>query len=237
MLKKYVPAPVKKHLRLNARRVKLLNKTRIFCISMQKTGTTSVGDFFEHFGYPTARWHNSHRNSWSKLWFQGNYEEIFSSLEFRSFQVFEDTPWWFPEFYKVLYHRFPKSKFILFTRDSDDWFKSMKKSFHGDTTEILQIHAKIYRREDEFYKIIDDHPDTSSIDWSRHLTLEGMANHYKSIYETRNREVIDFFKQHGPRSLFHCNLYDKNKWFKLGDFLGIDVPKNFRMHSNKTLEE
>lgn len=236
MIKELFPPSFRRIIKLNLRRLKIRNSTRIFCISMQKTGTTSVGDFFEHFGYPTARWHDSNRNLWTKRWFDGNYEEIFSSLEFQSYQVFEDTPWWFPEFYKILYHRFPGSKFILFTRNSDDWFRSMKKSYHGSSKEILEIHAKIYRRENEFYEIIDKHRDGSPINWQQEFTLEGMDSHYKRIYETRNREVIDFFNRHDPDSLLVCDLYDPEKWMKTGSFIGFKVPEKFQMHSNKTLQ-
>lgn len=234
MIKKIFPLTFKEKIKLSLRRFKIYTRSRIFCISMQKTGTTSVGDFFEYFGYPVARWHDSDRLSWSNLWFEGNFEKIFSSIEFQSFQVFEDNPWWFPEFYKVLYHRFPNAKFILFTRDPDEWFRSMKASFHGDSNDVFKIHAKIYRREKQFYEIVDNHQGGSPITWQQEFSLEGMRPHYKMIYETRNREVLDFFKRFDPDSLLHCELNDENKWMKIGNFIGIDVPKNFKIHSNKT---
>src|SRR5690554_7497619 len=104
---------------------KRVNKSKIFCLSMQRTGTTSVGKFFKEYGFKVAGWNVSNRNKWSYSWELGDFETIFNSKDFKDNQVFEDDPWWLPEFYKVLYHRFPDSKFILFTRNEDAWFNSM----------------------------------------------------------------------------------------------------------------
>lgn len=212
-------------------------RKRIFCLSFQKTGTTSTGHFFKHLGFPTAQWHISDQNNWTEQWFNGNYEAIFSSNAFKTNQVFEDNPWWFPEFYKVLFQRFPDSKFILFTRNSDDWFRSMSLSYHGNTRKIQKIHAKLYRREEEFYRKADSFTGSThkEMDWQKIMGMEGMDNHYKSIYERRNREVIEFFNKHSPESLWVCSLDDPQKWEKLGVFVGIDIPAGFEVHANKTI--
>lgn len=237
--KSKIPLSVKEYLKGTYFKFKILNKKRIFCISFQKTGTTSVGNFFEHFGYPTGRWQHALKNQWEISWYDGDFESIFSSNDFKSRQVFEDSPWWYPEFYKVLYHRFPGSKFILFYRDEDDWFRSMVAHGKGKSTNrITKMHAKVYRREDEFYERVDKDPEfnTFKVDPERMMMINGMENHYKSIYVRRNREVIEFFERHDRNALFACDLYDIKKWQKLGDFIGIDVPEDFDMHANQTRE-
>src|SRR4051812_25436491 len=98
---------------------------------MQRSGTTSVGEFFMHFGYKVATWGVGGRNKWDYLWYIGDYERIFNSEDFKSHEVFEDAPWWLPGFYKILYHCFPDSKFVLLTRESQSWFESMKKHSGG----------------------------------------------------------------------------------------------------------
>ena len=82
-------------------------KQKIFCISIQRTGTTSVGDFFEKHNYRRAGWYHSKENNWGKLYFDGNYEAIFNSADFRNNDVFEDGPESIGHFYKYLFHRFP----------------------------------------------------------------------------------------------------------------------------------
>lgn len=236
MIKKYIPLRIKAKLIRLRNRFRWKGSNRIFCISMQRNGTTSVGDFFEHFGYPTARWSDSWENQWSKYWYDGDFESIFNSKEFKSFQVFEDDPWWLPEFYKILYHRFPGSKFILFTRDSESWFKSMLSHSNGQTLGNTKRHCKVYRREIEFYQKLetdnDFKPTEDEID--NLLPLLGHEKHYRDLYEIRNKEIIDFFEKKDPSRLFHCDLADSNKWQKLGEYFKIDIPNDFKIHSNKS---
>jgi hypothetical protein len=234
---KYIPKSIKENIKLYQKLIRWKGKHRYFCISTQRTGTTSVGDFFEHFGFPTARWKDSRNSDWSKSWDDGDFESIFSSMMFRCNQVFEDSPWWHPEFYKFLYHRFPRSKFILFTRDSDSWFESMIKHSRGKNPGNTQRHCKIYRLEKEFYYRLDnDKTFKPSPNYSidNLLDLKGRDDHYKQIYETRNREITEFFKQKNPESLFTCKLEDPMKWVKLGEFIGLKVPSDFIIHSNRS---
>jgi len=233
MINNFISTFLKRKLRKNIPRKGSYN---IFCISMQRTGTTSVGNFFNYFGYPVAKWRDSWDNYWSMLWYNGDFESIFNSKEFKSFQVFEDDPWWLPGFYKILFHRFPTAKFILFTRDSESWFNSMLSHSKGYTLGNTKLHCKIYRREKEFYdKLEADASFKSSKDKIDNLLpLAGYKQHYIDLYEIRNREVINFFEENDSSRLFHCDLSDSTKWQKLGEFIGIDVPKDFSIHSNKT---
>lgn len=210
---------------------------KIFCISIQRTATTSVGDFFKHFRYKVAGWPVSSRNAWGYHWYNGDFETIFASDDFRNSQVFEDDPWWLPGFYKVLYHRFPSAKFILFIRDSDAWFDSMKKHSEGRTFGNTRLHCKMYRREKEFYHQLDTNLNFKphERDEDKLLRLEGWDEHYKLIYETHNREVVDFFNKFNPESLFVCRLEDPYKWQKLGEFVGIEVEDAFEIHSNRSV--
>jgi len=214
----------------------IFQKDLIFCISIQRTGTTSIGDFFQNFGYKVARWNDSWKNQWSELWYQGDFESIFFSEEFKKYQVFEDDPWWLPEFYKVLFHRFPNSKFILFTRDSDTWFKSMVSHSKGRSLGNTKLHSKIYRREEEFIKLIKSNPSltNSKPEIDNLLGLQGKEDHYKRLYEIRNFEVISFFHHQNMDRFFHAKLEDSDKWVRLAKFLDIEIPKNYSVHSNKS---
>ena len=128
---------------------------KIFCISMQRTGTTSVGKFFRDFGFSWAGWPTSHRNGWGNSWYEGNYEKIFSSEDFKLTNAYEDGPWFAPDFYKVLYHRFPTAKFLLFERDPDAWFKSMLRHSGTNILGRSRNHCKLYRRELEYFDLLD----------------------------------------------------------------------------------
>ena len=43
---------------------------KIFCISFQRTGTTSTGQFFIDHGYSVATWAVGKRNKWSVRWIE-----------------------------------------------------------------------------------------------------------------------------------------------------------------------
>lgn len=236
MIQKYLPPTIKDQAKKLMRRARWKGSHRVFCISMQRNGTTSVGNFFAHFGYPVAKWNTSKKNQWSRCWYDGNFEAIFKSGDFLSYQVFEDDPWWLLEFYKVLYHRFPNAKFIMLTRDSDAWFRSMLSHSGGKTIGNTQGHCKAYRREKEFYDQLDSNQSFSPIAYENDnlLPLAGFEQHYKDIYEVRNREIISFFTEKGSDCLFTGSLDDDDKWKKLGAFMGIAVPEDFEVHSNKS---
>ena len=216
----------------------LLDKAaKIFCISFQRTGTTSVGRFFLHHDYNVARWSTSRRNSWTDKWFEGDYDNIFNSEDFRKNTVFEDDPWWCLDFYKVLYHRFPDSKFVHFKRESDKWFSSMmshRMTPSGKTLGNTYRHSRIYRREIEFYKKFgalgynDDKID-NLLDLN-----ESHRNHYKEVYEIRNREIAEFFERHDSTRIISLKLEDDLKWQKIGEYFGFKVPGDFEIHANKS---
>ncbi len=208
---------------------------KIFCISFQRTGTTSVGKFFLDQGYRVASYNYSRSNRWTQSWFDGDYEKIFKSWAFKRNQVFEDDPWWCMNFYKYLYHRFPESRFILFTRDANSWFDSMSKYSNGKTLGNTYMHSVLYRRLTEYKSLPEvDLKDIHSIDNSLKIE-EKHRSHYKQVYVERNQEVIDFFKRHDSSRLIHLDLEDSKKWVKLGDFFNIKVNPNLEVHENKSV--
>ncbi|WP_336065870.1 sulfotransferase [Mesoflavibacter sp. CH_XMU1404-2] len=212
------------------------NKPKIFCISFQRTGTTSVGHFFKDFGYKVAGYDSKRSVEWSTKRFLGDLDSIFLSKDFKNNQVFEDNPWWEEDFYKILYHKFSDAKFILFTRDSDKWFDSMINHSKGKTLGNTFRHSKIYKREEEYYNSFSDKNYYKSIKEIDNLLEINNTHreHYKAIYNLRNKEVIDFFNFYNPNSLFVGQLEDVNKWKKLGAFFNIQVPDNYSIHANKS---
>ena len=199
------------------KRTKWDGNHRIFCISFQRTGTTSVGKFLASLGYPTAGWGISNRNDWNTKAHDGNWEAIFSSLDFRANQAFEDAPWFTADIYKVLFYKFPKSKFILLERDPEEWFKSMLSLANGKSTSTTKVHIKWYRRESEYHQLIDSGID---VPLDNGLEMAGMDQHYKDIYVTQIRENREFFAEKDPDRLFFASLSDEDKWDKMAHFLG-----------------
>ncbi|MBP6978709.1 MAG: hypothetical protein KBB71_10390 [Lentimicrobiaceae bacterium] len=217
--------------------VKLLKDTKnqkIFCISLQRSGTTSVGQFLKDHEFKVAGY-GEHSEEWSNLWEKGDYEGIFKSKMFRENQAFEDNPWWSTDFYRFLNFKFPNARFILLYRDSDKWFDSMIShgliKYHSHS----YGHSKIYFRLNEYYNrsrynypVMDDEQIIAE--------FESKREHYKSVYELYNREVVEYFAKNAPNKLFHTNLEDKDKWEKMANFLDIKIKKGYDIHANITIK-
>src|SRR4051812_14602679 len=97
-------------------------KEKVFCIGLNKTGTTSMKKVLENFGY--------------KLNIQREAEMLSVEYSKRNFKpvidhcltadAFQDAPFSFPYTFVILDHYFPNAKFVLTVRDStEQWYKSM----------------------------------------------------------------------------------------------------------------
>ncbi len=214
------------------------NEPKVFCISMQRTGTTSVGKFFRDFGFRWVGWSITAKNEWTVSCYNGDYEKIFSSLDFKSANAYEDAPWFYPGFFKVLYHRFPNAKFVLFMRDADAWYKSMVKHSGGDVLGRADTHCKTYRRELEYFDLLNsgriDTKTENALGTEKIMKITNQAEHYKDIYHLHSVEVQDFFARFSPDALFVGSLEDPEKWHKLGKFLGVQVPDDYNSHENNS---
>ena len=209
-------------------------KGKIFCISMQRSGTSSVGDFFEQWGFTRV----GHPLSRGKDWLNGNYDAIFEDPTFCDNDVFEDDPWWCPEFYKYVFHKIPDSRFILLTRNSDAWFKSMISHSSGYSLGLTDIHAKIYRREDDLLWLqnhIKDFNGTAP----QAMTLFDKAGAYKSVYERHTNEVKAFFHTFAPSALYEGKLNNPAVWAEIAEWIGLPQRDGIMMniHAHKTQRE
>ena len=191
---------------------------RIFCLSLQKTGTTSFGNFFEHFGYPVVRSDMANFRGWNRHWYMGAYNKIFSDPVFRHHQVFEDAPFWAKDFYKNLHQQFPNARFILFTRDPKAWFNSLLAHGNGEILGDKRFHARNYERPD-----VIENPEFS---------LKDEGAYYTRFYENRNQDILDYFRPY-PANFLHLTLEDADKWKKLATFVNLDIPEDFDIHANK----
>ena len=212
-------------------------KGKVFCVSVQRSGTTSTGRLFKELGYQVASWSVSRKNGWGEKCYWGDFESIIKSRDFANHSAFEDGPWWYPDFYRFLFHRLPESKFVLVERDSDKWFDSMLSHSDGKTLGNTMRHCWLYDREDEFFAANDwdlkrDY-DVSNIDNLLPLN-ESHREHYKKIYEAHNFGVKLFFQQKDPSRLACTRLEDDSKWDVIAAFLGHKRTQSGDVHLNKS---
>ena len=203
---------------------------------MQRTGTTSTGKFFRDLGLKSAGWNEDKKNNWSGAFHDGDLESIFASDDFLKSDAFEDSPWFGSNLYRVLYHRFPGSKFILLERDPDAWLRSMVSHSGGSILGRSRTHCRIYRRELEYYSLLnsEDFDETieNTIGSQKKMKILDCPGQYKEIYKLHSIEVKDFFARLDPSALFVGRLEDPEKWKKLGTFLNKTVPSEYNSHEN-----
>lgn len=203
----------------------------IFCLSFQRTGTTSTGDFFEYYlKYRRRGWLHSDKNNWTRQWLDGRYDEIFASQDFQTGEMFEDDPWWIPGAHEVLYEYFPEADYILFERDADAWFASMLSHSIGKNPGYSDLHARIYARERDFEEVCQRNPNSSN-SWSA-IPMIQHGEHYKKIYNETNSNVRSFFQDRKYSRFFWARLEDPFKFEKLATFMGQQSQHVPEFHSD-----
>ena len=99
-----------------------LNKPKVFCIGMNKTGTTTMTKIFKELNFRVAP--------------QIKQEELIGDINFSNevekvkkfcwkYNFFQDLPFSQGDSYKKIDKIFPNSKFILTIREPNHWFESL----------------------------------------------------------------------------------------------------------------
>lgn len=105
----------------------LKSPVKFFGIGMQKTGTTTLAEYFIRCGF---KHHYGGSVALTQDVLRGNLKRIWQRIE--QYDSFEDAPWYM--IYKQLDERFPDAKFIFTVRSSSEkWMKSVQKhtDYHG----------------------------------------------------------------------------------------------------------
>lgn len=103
-----------------------MQKIKYFCIGPNKTGTSSLKKAFDLLGMNVADQNISDRLLFD--WANKNYQPIIDFCT--KYEAFQDIPFSLPDTFKILDSAFPKSKFILTIRESEEtWYKSLTTSF------------------------------------------------------------------------------------------------------------
>jgi hypothetical protein len=214
-----------------------INKPKVFCIGMNKTGTTTMLKVFKKLNFRVAPQIKQALDI-------GEIKSINENLKIKKFcrryNFFQDLPFSQGDYYKKINKIFPNSKYILTTRDSDKWFKSLC-NFHliyfrnmgfnfKDITEVKKEHLKKFDwiKEGYYYDYtknfwISEIKDNQLIyNWN----LLYNRDHYINIYEKRNKEIEDYF-QNKKEDLLIFNVSENSNILKILNFLNMNKDLNF----------
>jgi len=179
--------------------------TKIICVGFQKTGTSSIAVALSRLGYTVG---NPHRRVMDEMNWKS--DDPYAQLKQIMLEVLaendavEDTPSAF--FHREMDEAFPGSKFILTRRKTENWLRSFTR-FFSDKFNGPRIWMYGVDR------------------------LTGNEKAICKVYEDKNQEIIDYFKDR-PDDFLILDLENGDGWLKLVTFLGEDFLKPFP-HENK----
>jgi hypothetical protein len=177
--------------------------TKVFCIGLNKTGTTSMEKYFSLLGYNVCDQveceiltHNiltqSHKigiNVVTEL----ECTDLFNLVEQCNF--FQDIPFSLPYFYRILLEKYPDSKFIFTIRkNGEEWANSLIK-FHTVTfdKEIITNHKgyninKIYHYNSIIRHLFISMGFTDNENW---YDKQRLMNFYENYINDVSRDFKD----------------------------------------------
>jgi hypothetical protein len=178
---------------------------KIVILSLGKSGTTSTAVFFKKLGYKTIHYLgdtvNFNRIKIGLL----SKKEIMSMGELleKKYDVFCDFPYCFE--YEYFDKKYKNTKFILITRDSKDWVKSVQ-NWNGYWNSLtLPFWEKYLNKINKNFKNV--------------YKLDFSDEELKKLYDMHTKDVLEYFKD--SKNFIHLNLYDKEINKKICNFLNI----------------
>lgn len=184
-------------------------KPKVFCIGFHKTGTTSLGELLNDFGYRNCHGAGPIRRQLGdqkmmELLFKKDYSIIFEIVH--QFDSFNDNLWF--SIYKELDAEFPGSKFICVYREEQSWIKSCVRYFSHSTSPFRMY---LYG----------------------HGSPIGSEERYLSVYRKHYAGVKSYFNNR-QEDILYLDLKDENYVEKIKNFLGINSTTNSLPHLNKS---
>jgi hypothetical protein len=161
-------------------------------VGFHRTGTSSLRAALERLGYRVC---GSVGTEESEIATRAR-DIAFRLLD--RYDAFEDNPW--PILFRELDERCPGSRFILTTRPSDAWLRSVSRFFGAKTTPMREW---IYGAGSPL----------------------GNETRYVERFERHNREVLDYFRDR-PGDLLVLRITEGEGWRELCEFLGHAVPRD-----------
>jgi hypothetical protein len=105
--------------------------SKVFCLGLSKTGTTSMGKYFSKLGYRVCQENVNKEHEIDKI-------NKFCDQKVNQYDMFQDLPW--PITFSRYIDQYPDSKYILTYRSLDRWLNSM--SIYSDNS--IPLHQAIY---------------------------------------------------------------------------------------------
>ena len=183
---------------------------RVFGIGFNKTGTTSLGRSLRILGIePTAPAPGSHeRKIANKALFESHdYEPALLLAE--PYRAFQDRPFNVWQMYQKLDERYPGSRFVLTSRSSESWWRSVDHWLHVAKPHMIPRYLEHLR--------VDEDTEAAMV----------------AGYESYNQEVRDYFAGRRGSDFLELDFERGDGWEPLCELLGVAIPNEPVPHRNR----
>lgn len=184
----------------------MADSQKIFGIGFHKTGTASLAQALRLLGYRVVHGIVINGPKGVTIAPPVTTEKIlpFALARMNEVDAACDNPW--PLLFREMDTAFPGSKFILTTRETHDWIKSIQRHFADRESEALRWIYGVPR-------------------------LKGHEAHCVRVYDSHNKAVRAHFA-HRPNDLLQMDFGTGEGWKRLAPFLGRPIPEVPFPHDN-----
>jgi hypothetical protein len=206
-------------------------RNKVFCVGLNKTGTTSWAQAMRNLGYVVAS--ETAATMLFDDWAKGDFTQIIAYCHTDG-QAFQDIPFSLPGTYRIMDRTFPGSKFVLTVRDSaEQWYDSLTV-YHGKR---WSPSGKVPPTPEELDRAVYWRKGFIR-DYCRRVFNTPLGNPYHretllSFYQSYNQEITTYFSKR-PKDFLIVNVGQAGAFNRLRQFLGIPPGKDEFPWKNKT---
>jgi hypothetical protein len=193
----------------------------VYCIGLNKTGTTSFTKAMEKLGYKSFPENELFQYVQNDVYF-GDYGKLFSLIENPQYNFFNDVPFSFPDVYKKIYEKRPYDIFVLtLRRDAKSWAKTCMRFWeclvNDDFKKDKSFIRTYYPNNTEKYLINHVTPVFES--WGLN-SIDNLEEKLIKIYEDHKNDCLKFFKD--KKNFIIVDIEEKGGYKRFTDWLGVE---------------
>lgn len=178
-------------------------ENKIFCIGLNKTGTSSLHEAFQILGIKSIHYEDEKGKNLKSIFIENylsNRDILFGLDDYEAFSDWDRPPYTF-EIIKKFDAHYPNSKFIVNIRDVNDWLDSRENHVRRN-----QLLKKKY--------------PTRNITW---LDIDRKA--WKKEYEFHYQSIETYFKNR-KKDILYFDVTKGDSWKELCPFLNQPIPSS-----------
>ncbi len=205
------------------------SKPKVFCIGLNKTGTTTIEQYLKDNGYLVGD--QAKAELLLEHWNKRDFQPIIDYCN--DYEAFQDAPFSLPYTYAAIDQNFPDAKFILTLRDNaEQWYSSLTK-FHSkawcngtDIPTAADLKQSDYRYKGYAY---DVHMSMFNVPEDDPYNKPALLDYYNH----HTYSVQEYFRSR-PHKLITINVADDNDYKQLCKFLELNEKQEGFSWENKT---